>query len=239
MTNYSRLFGFMGSLGLSLSLGGCEPGIDGNGERVDEVRETAAFTRIRSNSDLDVQVVQGEQLSLKVSLDSNLLELVETRVTNDTLFVDLEDNVGEIVDGPHVLITVPWLTAAKLDGSGRMTITLDEPEQPLDLYLSGSGDLRFSGTTAVLGAYLSGSGDLRLEGQTSDAELKLSGSGAIRGQGLTATSAAIALSGSGNISATVQDSVSVSLSGSGQIDLFGTASVDDYRDTGDGDIVQH
>jgi hypothetical protein len=158
---------------------------------------------------------------------------------DDTLYVDLTDNVGEIVDGPHVLITVPQLTAAKLAGSGRMTLAFDEPELPLDLYLSGSGDLRFNGTTAVIGAYLSGSGDLRLEGETSDAELKLSGSGSIRGQHLTATSATVSLSGSGNISATVQESVSVSLSGSGQIDLFGAANVDGYSDTGSGDVVQH
>lgn len=239
MTNSFGLFGLMGSLTLSLSLAGCHPGVDGNGERVDEVRETATFTRVRSNCELDVQLVQGEQPSLTVSLDSNLQDLVETRVVNGTLIIDLEDNVGEIVDGPHVLITVPELTAAKLDGSGRMTLAFDEPELPLDLFLSGSGDLRFSGKTAAIGAYLSGSGDLRLEGETSDADLKLSGSGAIHGKGLTASSASIALSGSGDISATVQDSASVSLSGSGQIDLFGTASVDVSRTTGSGDIVQH
>lgn len=239
MTNSFKLFGLMGSLCVGLSLGGCGEGVDGNGDRSDEVRETPTFTRIRNNCELDVQVVQGAQQSITVSLDSNLQELVATRVVDDTLFVDLEENVRETVDGPHVLITVPELTAAKLDGSGRMTIALDEPELPLDLYLSGAGDLRFSGTTAALGAYLSGSGDLRLEGETSDAELKLSGSGAIRGQHMSASSAAIVLSGSGDISATVQDSVNVELSGSGQIDLFGTASVDGYRHTGSGEVVQH
>lgn len=239
MTNSFGLFGLMGSLTLSLGLAGCHPGVDGNGERVDEVRKTATFTRVRSNCELDVQLVQGDQQSLTVSLDSNLQELVETRVVDNTLIVDLKDNVGEILDGPHVLVTVPELTAAKLDGSGRMTLALDEPELPLDLFLSGSGDLRFSGKTAAIGAYLSGSGDLRLEGETGDAELKLSGSGAIRGQGLNASSAAIVLSGSGSISATVQDSVSVSLSGSGQVDLFGPASLDSAHDTGSGDIVQH
>lgn len=237
MTNNSLIFALMGSL--SLSLLACEPATDGNGDRVDEVRETATFTRVRSNCDLDVQLVQGEQQSLTVSVDSNLQDLVKTRVSDDTLYVDVTDNVGEVVDGPHVLITVPQLTAAKLAGSGRMTLAFDEPELPLDLYLSGSGNLRFSGTTAALGAYLSGSGDLRLEGETSDVDLKLSGSGSIRGQGLAATSAAIELSGSGNISATVQDSVSVELSGSGQIDLFGAAAVDSYRHTGSGELVQH
>jgi putative autotransporter adhesin-like protein len=237
MTNSSWLFGLLGSAALNLVA--CNPGVDGNGDREDESRSVAAFSRIRSDCELDVQVVQGDEQSLTVSLDSNLLDLVETRVSGDTLFVKLKDQVDQTVDGPHVLITVPQLTAAKLAGSGSMTLALDNPAQPIDLYLSGSGDLRFNGTTAALGAYLSGSGDIRLEGETSDADLKLSGSGSIRGQRLAASSAAIELSGSGDVSATVEESVSVSLSGSGQIDLFGTAKLDGYHDTGSGEIVQH
>jgi hypothetical protein len=67
----------------------------------------------------------------------------------------------------------------------------------------------------------------------------LSGSGSLRGQHLEAESGAIELSGSGDVSATVRDSVRVSLSGSGQIDLYGGAAVDHYLNTGSGDIVQH
>ena len=238
MTNSSLLLALMSSLGLPLSA--CSDwGVDGNGDRVQESRDVAAFTRVRSDCELDVRVAQGDTQSLTISLDSNLQELVRTRVEGDTLYIETTDNVDETVDGPHVLITVPELTAAKLDGSGNMTLALDEPQLPLDLYLSGSGDLSFNGTTAAIGAYLSGSGDLRLEGETSDVEMKLSGAGSIRGQKLAASSAAITLNGSGNVSANVRDSVTVSLSGSGQVDLFGDAAIDGYHDTGSGEIVQH
>ena len=237
MMNSSRILALMGSLGLALS--GCDGGTDGNGDRVEESREVAAFSRVRSDCELDVRVVQGDVQSLTISLDSNLQELVRTRVDGDTLYIDTTDNVDETVDGPHVLITVPELTAAKLAGSGSMTLAFDEPELPLDLYLSGSGDVSFNGTTAAIGAYLSGSGDLRLEGETRDLDVKLSGSGSIRGQKLAAASAAIDLDGSGSVSATVHDSVTVSLSGSGSVDLFGDATLDSYHDTGSGDIVQH
>src|SRR3954463_932352 len=116
MTKSPTLFALLGSLSL-LALMGCDvAGIDGNGRRQDETRDVAAFTRIRSDSELDVKVTQGEAQSVTVSLDSNLLHLVDTRVSGDTLYVDLHDNVDQIVDGPHVLITVPELTAAKLAG---------------------------------------------------------------------------------------------------------------------------
>ena len=238
MANSSMLLALMSALGLPLS--GCgDWGIDGNGNRVEESREIAPFTRVRSDCELDVQLVQGDVQALTVSLDSNLQELVRTRVDGDTLYVETTDNVDETVDGPHILITVPELAAAKLAGSGSMTVAFNEPELPLDLYLSGSGDLSFNGTTAAVGAYLSGSGDLRLEGETRDVDMKLSGSGSIRGQKLAASSAAIVLNGSGSVSANVQDSVTVSLSGSGSVDLFGDATLASYHDTGSGEIVQH
>jgi hypothetical protein len=236
MKNSSVLSALVGCFWLS----GCGfSGVDGNGHRVEETREAEAFSRVRSDASLDVKITQGDVPAVTVSIDSNLQRLVKTRVADDTLYIDLSDDVGDVVDGPHVLVTAPQLSAAKLAGSGNMTVVFAEPEQPLDLYLSGSGSLRFNGATAAIGAYLSGSGDIRLDGNTGDADLKLSGSGSIRGQQLETSCAAIVLSGSGDIAANVHDSVSVSLSGSGQIDLYGGASIDRYDNHGSGNIVQH
>jgi hypothetical protein len=219
--------------------GGCDFGRDGNGERVEDVREVAAFSRVLSNSELEVQVVQGPEQALSVSLDSNLVDLVGTRVSNDTLYIDTREDIGEMVHGPHVHIALPVLTAAKLAGSGSVTLTFDQPELPLDLYLSGSGSMRFEGKAAGIGAFLSGSGDIRLAGEASDAQLGLSGSGSIDGRQLKTESADIDLSGSGDVSAHAQGSVRVALSGSGDIDIYGGAVVETYDSSGSGEIDVH
>jgi hypothetical protein len=218
---------------------GCDLGRDGNGERVEETRELAAFSRVRSNSELDVQVVQGAEQALSLNLDSNLIDLVRTRVSDDTLYIETREDIGEMVDGPHVQITLPAITAAKLAGSGSMKLAFDEPELPLDLYLSGSGSMRFEGKAAAIGAFLSGSGDIRLAGEASDARLGLSGSGSIDGRHLTTESADIDLSGSGDVSAHAQSSVRVALTGSGNIDIYGGAAVETYDTSGSGEIDVH
>jgi Putative auto-transporter adhesin, head GIN domain len=238
MTHSSTIAAALGTLVLTLS--GCSCwGVDGNGDRVTESRQTSAFSRVRSDCDLDVEIVQGDESKLTVSIDSNLMDYVHTRVEGDTLHIDLTEDVGRVVEGPQVIVTTPSLTAAKLAGSGALSLELDEPKDALDLYLSGSGDLRFRGKTAALGAHLSGSGSMRLSGTTSDAELILSGSGEIRARDLTATSASIDLSGSGDITATVTDSVVVELNGSGDVDIYGGASLDGVKQNGSGDITQH
>lgn len=238
MSDSILTYALLGSLGFGAVACG-DHGVDGNGRRSEQLRETAAFTRVHSDCELDVELVQGDEPSVIVSVDSNLQDLVRVRLDGDTLRLDQDEEIDDVVPGPHVLITVPELTAAKLAGSGRMELAFEEPQLPLDLYLSGSGDLRFSGTTAALGAYLSGSGEMSLDGETSDVDISLSGSGAIRARHLTASSASIDLSGSGSVSATVSDSVTVDLSGSGQVDLYGEAALDGYRQSGSGDVVQH
>lgn len=238
MSDSILTYALLGSLGFA-AVGCGDHGVDGNGRRTEQLRETAAFTRVHSDCELDIELVQGDEPSVTVSIDSNLQDVVRVRVDGDTLWLDQNEEIDEVVSGPHVLITVPELAAAKLDGSGRLDLAFDAPSLPLDLYLSGSGDLSFSGTTAALGAYLSGSGEMRLDGETSDVDISLSGSGAIQAKRLAATSASIDLSGSGSVSATVSESVTVDLSGSGQVDLYGDAALDGYRQSGSGDVVQH
>jgi hypothetical protein len=226
------------ALGLLGSACGLD-GVDGNGERVDEHRELAGFSRVRSDAELDLEITQADTPSVIISIDENLQEIVETRVSEDVLYIDTRKDIGEVVSGPHVLIQVPELLAAKLAGSGRITTELDQPELPFDLFLTGSGVMTFSGRAAVVGAYLSGSGDLKLSGETSDFDAELSGSGSIRAKSLLAESGSLDLDGSGDISASITESVTISLSGSGSIDLYGNPSIDGYEQTGSGDINQH
>ncbi|MDF3065748.1 MAG: hypothetical protein K0R38_1349 [Polyangiaceae bacterium] len=223
----------------ALGSSACADGVDGNGDRVEKARSVDAFTRIRTDCELSVQVRQGDEPSVVVAIDSNLQDLVRTSVVDGTLNIDLREDVNDVVSGPHVRVTVPALSAAKLDGSGRLAVALDAPTAPFDLFLSGSGDVRYEGRSAALGAHLSGSGEMRLAGETSDVDIALSGSGEVSARDLRAESGTLDLSGSGQISATVTESVRVLLSGSGDIDLYGGASVDELRRSGSGEFDRH
>lgn len=225
---------------LFISLPACELGeVDGDGDRRDEIRYVSSFARIQSDAALDVKITQGPEPAVVVSVDENLQEFVTARVVGDVLHIDTREDMGDVVSGPHVLVTVPELLAIKLAGSGSMRAQLEQSEKPFDLFLDGSGVMSFRGHAAVIGAYLSGSGDIQLEGETGDVDIELSGSGSVRAKALRAESGSIDLSGSGDVSATIESSVTVSLSGSGDIDLYGDATLDGYEHSGSGDIVEH
>lgn len=224
----------------ALALPACvADGLDGNGYRSTELREPAGFTRIHSDASLDVEIFQADSHSVAVSIDENLLHLVETRTRDNTLYIEVDGSMGDTLAGPHVLIGMPELHGAKLAGAGHVTAAFDQPDVSVELILSGSGEMSFEGRAAALGAYLSGSGDMRLAGETADVTFDLGGSGRIRGRNLVASTGDVGLSGSGEISANIESSVRVSLTGAGRIDLYGGAEVERASESGSGQIVRH
>src|SRR5690349_8472633 len=125
-------------LALVLS-GSCGTGVEGDGKRVEEGRQLTGFVEIDNRSAFDVQVEPGETTSVSVSVDENLLPILNTRVVDGTLIVESHENVEHALLGPHVIVTMPRLRAARLSGSGRLDVLSFDVGEALDLVLSGSG----------------------------------------------------------------------------------------------------
>ncbi|PTL78341.1 GIN domain-containing protein [Vitiosangium sp. GDMCC 1.1324] len=130
---------------------------------------------------------------------------------------------------------------AMLSGSGSMTLCTSQ-EQALEevgLDLSGSGSITYDGSAKQVLVSSSGSGDVNLSGSTPKLVVRTSSSGSVEARGLTSAQAALDVTGSGGVEATVNERVSVSIDGSGNVDLWGSAQVNDVRLTGSGNIRRH
>jgi hypothetical protein len=208
----------------------------GNGERATETRTLTDFDRVDSAGSMDVSIEQGDAFAVTVSIDSNLLPLLRTRVVGDTLRIDSEPDFERMVSGPHVHVTLPDFRAAALSGSGELSILAPQSGEAVDLNLSGSGSLSFDGAATETTVRLSGSGDVSLTGSSERVDLSLDGSGDIDAVELPATEGALQLSGSGSIRANLSTSVEVDLSGSGDVYLYGAAEVRRRSIAGSGEL---
>jgi hypothetical protein len=214
-------------------------GLDGNGDRSEELRRfSSGFRRIDCEGPLDVQVRRGDEHEVRVSIDSNLLSHVTTRVSDDALVIDVDVQIGERVPGPHVFVALPILDAVALDGSGRVDVGPFTQDTDIALALNGSGELDFEGSVPMLGASLNGSGKMELTGDAEDVAFTLNGSGALDAQAFTASTGGLALNGSGRLVATITERASASLTGSGVIELHGGATVDPVSISGSGQVAQ-
>ena len=224
---------------LLVLLPSCDLGIDGNGNRTVEDRPARDFTGVKARGSLDVKVQRGDVFSVVVSIDSNLQDVVVTRVDGGTLIVDVAKPIGDTVSGPHVIVTMPVLRAAVLSGSGALSAETFTQDQPVDLILEGSGNLVFSGDVPTLTGRLIGSGDMSLRGSTGAVDLTLEGSGNLDARNMSATTGDISLDGSGDLAATVTGSTRIAMSGSGNIDLFGGGTLGTSTVDGSGNLRVH
>ena len=229
---------FVGAALLALA-GGCGlMGVDGNGERASEVRALEGFSAVDSEGSLDVVIARGDAFRVEVSIDSNLLDRVRTRVAGDTLTID-EEWIGDTLAGPHILVTMPVLRRAAVSGSGSLWAGGFAQAEPVSLTIDGSGELTFAGDVPRADVGISGSGDARLQGTAAALGVTVDGSGAVDARHLDATTADLSVSGSGDLAATVSGSARVAISGSGSVDLYGGAVLERVDVSGSGSITRH
>jgi hypothetical protein len=220
---------------------GCGPYDFGNGERATETRSLQGFTAVFADDSLDVQIQRGDTFAVEVSIDSNVLQDLRTSLIDGgaTLAIDLHGHVWNIVSGPHVIITMPVLQRAVLNGSGSMTATGFQQDDRLVLELDGSGVLTYDGEVPSAQVRSWGSGDMRLHGSTGSLDARLDGSGAVDARDFPSETADLSLSGSGDLAANVTGSARVTLSGSGNVDLYGGAVITGASVSGSGSFTQH
>lgn len=235
---FDRKSEVFGVVGMTVALSGCW-GISGSGDRERETRDHDDFVRIESHGELDVEVRQADRFRVAVSIDSNLLDNVKTRVRDETLIIDQNVNFLDIVDGPHVLIDMPSLTFVHLYGSGDLDALTFEESDTVRLELGGSGDLIFEGAAPRIEADADGSGDVRLTGSTDFADLLVRGSGNIEARGLEASAGSLRVAGSGDIAAMINGKADVRVDGSGDIDLYGEVDLRGSEGNGSGDVRVH
>ena len=211
------------SLGLSscLDLINC---VDGNNRLTSENRNINSFSGIISQGSLKVEITQGTTNEVIVEAESNLQDLIKTRVFGGNLVIETRnkciDNNLPIV----VKVTVVDIHRIELDGSG-LIISDQLNTNNLDVYLSGSGMINLNVLSESIDARVSGSGQILMSGEANRTDLNISGSGNIRAEQLIQNICEAKISGSGNIYVNVQETLDVRISGSGSVHYFGNPTV--------------
>jgi hypothetical protein len=215
---------------------GCVETFDGNGVAGDEVRDVVDFDSIVARGKLDVVVTEGP-FAVRVMIDENLIDRIQTENNGGRLEVaPFGGNLGDILPGPHVILSMPELRSLEFSGKGSVTATDFSESDNVALRISGAGELRWSGDAPGVLAELNGSGALTLGGTASRVTYLLNGAGTLDATGLRARSAGIELRGSGSVSATVDGVVDARVEGSGTIELLGNVIEGNWVVLNDGSV---
>ena len=207
----------------------------------EEMRDVEAFTKVKLEGSMDVEVKVGPAQSVKVVADSDIIEYLRTRVHGGELEIDLKNHKGKRgffnnIKKMQVIITVPTLESAQVHGSGDMFVKDVEIDR-FDLEVHGSGDAVVENAAVQrLRIDLHGSGDIEIDGSCDDVRVELQGSGDVKAHKMQCKEADVTLQGSGDVGVYASMAADVTVHGSGDVVVAGKPDQVRSKVRGSGDI---
>jgi hypothetical protein len=212
---------------LAVALGtGCNVRtIDGSGNVRSENRAIGDVHTVSLGWSGQMVIRQGENESLTITADENILPLITSDVRHGELVITIDRPYRSDMVRPsqpaRYELTVRDLAAVNVTGSAAVVAGALQVEE-LVLSLSGSGQIAIERLeAAALQTRLTGSGDVAVAGQVNDQQVSVSGSGSFLGGELSSRQATVAVTGSGTATVWVEDTLNVTVSGSGSVAYHG------------------
>lgn len=202
--------------------------VTGDGPVVKETRGVSAFNGLDVRVSAAVYFTQSPAVKVEVSAQQNILDVLQTYVSNNKLVVKYKDNVHvNSNDLIRVEISAPDLNSLRLSGSGNIYVNGPVTTGSLELDISGSGDINLAElNTDYLDANISGSGSVKATGgMATNEKLKISGSGNMDFENVAASHVTTNTSGSGTMRVTANQVLNVTISGSGNVYYKGSPQV--------------
>lgn len=198
-----------------------------------EIRPVENFTKIRFKDFGTLTLSQGDQESLTIEADEQVLAELTSEVRNGTLVLgigeDWWDRIGKLISNMfsgdqhqvHYDLAVKNLDEIVISGNCKLkcdSLTSDG----LAVKVSGLGDLAFTQLDCnALNLKIGGRAEFTAAGRADQLQVHIGGSAEFMGGELASQTARIVIAGQGNATVRVADSLDITISGLGQVNYYG------------------
>lgn len=211
--------------------------ISGNGKVRDEKRDISNINTVKTSGSIDVEINSGDNYSLTVENDENLIPYIVTEVNNGVLDIHYKNGYSIMNDHAKVIVTVPTLDKIITSGSGDISTNgVIKSANEIEMNTSGSGNIKAEIDAPSVKVSGSGSGDIELSGRTKDFNCRISGSGDIKCSNLKSENADIHVSGSSDVHVFASVSLKVNVAGSGDVYYSGNPANPEIHIAGSGTV---
>jgi hypothetical protein len=191
--------------------------VKGSGNIISESRHVSEFNKLRLEGQGKVVLTQGNQSSLEVTTDDNILPSIETVVKDGKLIISHEKGKNLRPTRLNYIITVKDLAGVSISGSGDINGNDEFNSDSFYADIAGSGDISIKVSANRLESNISGSGSIYLSGSTNSYDATITGSGDVDAFELRARDASVVITGSGNCRLSVSDKLRAKITGNGDV----------------------
>jgi hypothetical protein len=229
---------------LMTAAGGCQKDLwfnhnhfIGSGNVISEVRNVGYFSGIRLSGSGIVYVTQGPDLHLEIQAEDNIMPIISTRVSGETLVVDTDYSFSSSF-GIKIYVTMPDIHSFELQGDFKVLGQNRLHTGNLDIEITGTGYVELDVDADKIFTEISGAGHINLSGSADSHSLVISGAGNLQAENLEVKVYDIVVSGSGNCWINVLQTLSVSITGSGNVYYRGNPGSVISNISGTGKVVK-
>ena len=211
--------------------------VSGNGHITTQEKSVGSFNSVQTGGSMDVHVTQSSTPSVRIEADDNLMPYIDVYVEGNTLHIrtKMGYNLNPSKD-IVAYVAAPEFKEIGVSGSGDViSDNALSGSSPLDLHVSGSGNIKMQVNFPKVSTEVSGSGDILLKGEARDFDADVSGSGKVKCFDLVTDNTNLHLTGSSDAEITANKTLDLSIAGSGTVRYKGNASVSQHV-SGSGDI---
>lgn len=202
----------------------CDEMLIGSGRLTKEAREVKSFDAIEASGAFHIYLSQGDEESLVLEADDNLLRYIETSVRGGKLYLETR-GMGFRSATLRAHITVRDLEAIKASGAVKITGETPIDFNRLKISVGGAADIDMEVFGDLMEVKVNGAGKIYLTGEVEKMAIKLSGASKLKAETLYTRFMDVNISGAGSANVNVEEVLDARISGAGNVNYIGDPKV--------------
>jgi len=206
---------------------GCVPvdlgsSIIGSGRTTTKDFDLTGFTKVAAGSAFQVDISQGDAYNVTLTVDDNLLDRLDVKVSGDVLRIYLKPGIG--IMGSMTMkakITMPELTGLDLSGATHTSVSGFSTEKGCRIQLSGASTLSGDLTCGDTNMEVSGASKMNLDGAADTLKLNVSGASTASLDTFTSQDTTVDASGASHVTVNASDRLNARASGASSVTYVG------------------
>ncbi|WP_299818478.1 head GIN domain-containing protein [uncultured Pontibacter sp.] len=198
--------------------------LKGNGNMQTQNRNVSGFTGIDVSGGFSVEVTQGNNESLKLEAEENLLDNIKTEVRNGVLHIYNDKSLSS-TKGMKAYITVKELNKIDISGGVKVVGKSTFRTNTMALDMSGGSKVTLAVDAKQVKTDMSGASKVELSGKTDELRMEMSGASNVDASGLVAKDVRVGASGASKVKVHADKTLHIDASGASAVYYKGTPSI--------------
>jgi hypothetical protein len=212
---------------LAVAAAGCITNTHGNGSGnvINQTRSIQGVDQVSLDGTGTVLVIQGNQESLTIEAEDNIIPHIVSSVKGNMLAVSYDNTTPSPTRPVKYHLTVKDLSSIILSGAVKIE-TSGFKTRSLVLSMNGAGEGNMSGLEVnTLIVTLSGAGKMNMAGTVTDQTITISGAGNYQAGDLKSQTTTMTINGAGKGTLNVSSILNATINGTGEISYLGNPQV--------------